>query len=403
MFIKKIFIITILFSIVLWFGSTFIFPVLAEEGGDTLLEAILGCTDETASNYNPEATEDDGSCTYSEQPADIEGCTDTEALNYNSEATIDNGSCEYPVEGCMDSGALNYNPDATVDNGSCEYPVEGCMDPEATNYNSEATVDNGSCEYVKETGSGAEAVLGCMDQTAENYNPDATEDDGSCTYPELDSIPGCTDSTANNYNPDATQDDGSCQYPPAEINGCTDPAAYNYNPDATSDDGSCRYPVVPVKPGQNFDPATAPSKVTIRVFMPDGTSPPFPVFVTFVGVGNKNFGGKIDANGELTVTMPSGRYYTELMIINTEYIQGEDGPSFFLEANEGRDFGAIRLISKSEQNKRGQSLEDQTLEANILSEVGDSKGMGKILLLILKLLMKILEEVRAIASQLVGR
>jgi len=56
-----------------------------------------------AENYNPEATEDDGSCEY------ILGCTDSEALNYNSEATLDDGSCENPVPGCIDPNAVNYN------------------------------------------------------------------------------------------------------------------------------------------------------------------------------------------------------------------------------------------------------------------------------------------------------
>lgn len=151
---------------------------------------------------------------------------------------------------------------------------------------------------------------------------------------------------------------------------------------------------------QPIDIATAPSAVTIKVLMPDASPPPFPVFVTFVGVGNKNFGGEVNANGELSVIMPQGRYYTELMIINTEYIQGEDGPSFFLEANEERDLGLIRLIPKSEQSKRGQPLKDQTLEANILTEAGEAKGIGKILVLIVKLLMQILEEIRAIAGRL---
>jgi len=53
----------------------------------------------------------------------IEGCMDTLALNYNPEATENDGSCEYNVvEGCMDTIALNYNSYATVDDGSCEYP-----------------------------------------------------------------------------------------------------------------------------------------------------------------------------------------------------------------------------------------------------------------------------------------
>jgi hypothetical protein len=52
-----------------------------------------GCTDETACNYNADATFDDGSCDYS-----CYGCTDTEALNYDSEATTDDGSCIFECE-----------------------------------------------------------------------------------------------------------------------------------------------------------------------------------------------------------------------------------------------------------------------------------------------------------------
>lgn len=47
------------------------------------------------------------------------------------------------VTGCMDETATNYNPDATEDNGSCEY--NGCTDPNADNYDPNATIDDGTC------------------------------------------------------------------------------------------------------------------------------------------------------------------------------------------------------------------------------------------------------------------
>ena len=51
--------------------------------------AACGCTDPNASNYDPTATTDDGSCLYA-------GCIDPNALNYDPNASIDDGSCLYP-------------------------------------------------------------------------------------------------------------------------------------------------------------------------------------------------------------------------------------------------------------------------------------------------------------------
>ncbi|HIM13523.1 MAG TPA: hypothetical protein EYJ03_02615, partial [Candidatus Poseidoniales archaeon] len=84
------------------------------------------------------------------------------------------------VMGCTYADATNYNADATMDDGSCEYapgeePVLGCTNAGATNYDSAATRDDGSCTY-------AETVMGCMDPAANNHNADAEDDDGSCDY-----------------------------------------------------------------------------------------------------------------------------------------------------------------------------------------------------------------------------
>jgi len=55
-------------------------------------DAILGCMDETATNYNSNATQDDSSCLFS-----VLGCTDEAATNYDELATEDDDSCEYPT------------------------------------------------------------------------------------------------------------------------------------------------------------------------------------------------------------------------------------------------------------------------------------------------------------------
>ena len=110
--------------------------------------AFPGCMDDLAINYNPLATEDDGSCIY----LDIPGCTDTLALNYNPFATVDDGSCLTAFPGCMDDLAINYNPLATEDDGSCIYLdiVLGCMDVTACNYNPEANLQDFTCEFAEE-------------------------------------------------------------------------------------------------------------------------------------------------------------------------------------------------------------------------------------------------------------
>ena len=64
-------------------------------------------------------------------------------------ATSENSFClEAPaISGCTNPDATNYNPLATVDDGSCIVDTPGCTDPNACNYNTEATSEDGSCTY----------------------------------------------------------------------------------------------------------------------------------------------------------------------------------------------------------------------------------------------------------------
>ncbi len=81
-----------------------------------------GCMDPNATNYDPLAEIDDGSCEYEEPPQ--EGCTDAEAINFDILAEVDDGTCEYeepPQEGCTDAEAINFDIQAEIDDGTCEY------------------------------------------------------------------------------------------------------------------------------------------------------------------------------------------------------------------------------------------------------------------------------------------
>jgi len=189
--------------------------------GNSCIEKVYGCIDDTALNYNESVNTDDGSCYY------VAGCTNPIYLEYNEDADFDNGTCEtLVVLGCMDEAALNYNPEANTElDGSCVDVVLGCMSELAFNFNSNANVDDGSCVAYS---------YGCTDPTAFNYDSIANTDDGGC----IEVINGCTDSTAINYNIIANTNNGSCIYP---LPGCTDPTALNYNAGANVPDSSCYY------------------------------------------------------------------------------------------------------------------------------------------------------------------
>ena len=87
---------------------------------DTADVVRIGCTDATFPNYDPLATEDDGSC------SNVSGCTDPSADNYDPAATLDDGSCV--ITGCTDPTALNYNPNTTLeDNTTCYYTLPSIL------------------------------------------------------------------------------------------------------------------------------------------------------------------------------------------------------------------------------------------------------------------------------------
>ena len=88
-------------------------------------DPILGCTNESADNYNSEATEDDGSCIWS-------GCMDETACNYDSEATEDDGACQYALDNPIE--IISYD----------EY-VTGLVGEELVSH---VYIRNASCEEI---------------------------------------------------------------------------------------------------------------------------------------------------------------------------------------------------------------------------------------------------------------
>ena len=98
-------------------------------------------------------------------------------------------SCGKELVNCMDATASNYNPDASEDDGSCSYG--GCTDPGASNYDPTATEEDWSCVYDFHDGDHfgggglPEECSGCRDCTEDApcdvcVNPDGHGGDGDC-------------------------------------------------------------------------------------------------------------------------------------------------------------------------------------------------------------------------------
>jgi hypothetical protein len=179
------------------------------------------------------------------------GCTDPSATNYDPAATSDNGSCIYPVWGCTDSIAINFNPSASEDDGSCVYSEDCTQTFVMFQFNpgtfaNEATYDvidaNGQ---VVAQGYGLSNQYACLADGCYTVNMYDTFGDG------WDGSGYLTITASNNYVGVFELSSGfygsagfgiNAEGCVASVTGCTDPTAINYNPIANEDDGSCVYP-----------------------------------------------------------------------------------------------------------------------------------------------------------------
>ena len=188
-----------------------------------------------ALNFDSSANEDDGSCVYC-----IFGCTDDTMFNFSSLATCDDGSCIPYIPGCTDSfnaNATNYDPLANIEDGSCGY--YGCTDPAAANFltgvydnlssTNGITGESTACyDMTAGTTTGgipfSDTLVPPYPSPTTNFmvminsNPNivgqlafippcATEEDSSCVYM------GCGDENACNYDPLVLPNQtDSCQY-----------------------------------------------------------------------------------------------------------------------------------------------------------------------------------------------
>lgn len=150
-------------QVLLYYREGLLDNVITEQAKSSVVNDVL-CFNKTVSE----------ACNTDETFIKCVGCTDETAINYNESANLDDGSCKYPaVIGCTDPEALNYNADAIEDNASCEYcPCDYKPNP---NYDPKRNCEE---RCIPEF----DFIGGCMDQSATNYNPEANKDDGSCEY-----------------------------------------------------------------------------------------------------------------------------------------------------------------------------------------------------------------------------
>ena len=203
----------VLGSAVGWYGGS--------TASDFCLGAVTvaGCTDETACNYNPDATEDDGSCATISMNVNVSNNYWSSETGFNM-YNADTGE----VVGSLSAGS--YTNSATI--------------------NEEVCVQDDACYYIEMTDSFGDGI-GSSGTWAVTWNGVTIASGGGSGWSVQTSDtwcfgPGCQDSNASNFNPTATSDSGDC-----EFLGCTDMTACNYDEFATADDGSCSYEALTIE------------------------------------------------------------------------------------------------------------------------------------------------------------
>ena len=196
-------------------------------GSCTSCDAIIeGCTDETASNFNPAANVDDGSCDY----------CDLVTVNFS----VDAGnvvSDDYNIVIANGNWSTYINADGSV--GWNSFGVELFDEDGDGIYVGSIELDtNSQYQYVHAltgpadgwSGWGVignapeECALG-VDPVSGDAAPNYFFTTGGCgeviDLPTVcfgacvecvEEVPGCTDASADNYDPTATVDDGSCSF-----------------------------------------------------------------------------------------------------------------------------------------------------------------------------------------------
>gem|GEM_PF-6831824 len=230
---------------------------------------IFGCTDPCADNFNPNASEDDGSCNTYDTNCD-DGCQYTNDIYDYVSCQCVHTSVSHSVCNDNDICTEDIFNDETCECSNITIPdcgdIIGCLDPCAANYNPDANVNDGSCiPYDTVCDDGCQYTNDIYDFVScqcvhTDVSHSVCDDDDDCTEDIFDAetceciylafpcgAEPCGDPLACNYDPSANANltsncaygDLTCPDPCNVTYGCTNPLAFNYDANANCDDNSC--------------------------------------------------------------------------------------------------------------------------------------------------------------------
>ena len=165
----------------------------------------------------------DGVCESDE----VEGCTGSDSINYNPDATEDDGSCIIAVPGCMDSGACNFDASSNIDDGSCEYT--SCSDCAGVPFGNSVLDNCGTCDN--------DSSNDCVQDCAGEWGGDAIVDNcGAC---DNDASNDCVQDCSGVWGGAAVVDNcGTCDNDAS--NDCVQDCTGEWGGDAVVDNcGTC--------------------------------------------------------------------------------------------------------------------------------------------------------------------
>ncbi|MCH2197545.1 MAG: hypothetical protein MK081_02095 [Flavobacteriales bacterium] len=211
--------------------------------------AVCGCTDPGACNFDPLATDEDGSCEF----LSCAGCTDAAACNFDATATIEDGSC------CFDNCLTIQMGDTFGDgwNGNVYeiYSIDGTLvasgdldtaqDGDGTTTGTDVLCLTDDCYYIVVDGGAFQGevtwtLLGANEGPIFGGAPVLAGDFITFSLGAGACVSGCAEPVACNFDPAVNIPVcEACEY--SSCLGCTYPDATNYDMAAGIDDGSCTF------------------------------------------------------------------------------------------------------------------------------------------------------------------